>query len=188
MSLTKLQSNGIAAGAITVNAILDSSITSGKIADANVTTAKIADDSVTTSKISANIVLRGTTTFLGASLEEANVISSNVFSNVTIDNQTNSILFFTQNSTTNANVTVNFINMDYIEVGNVASFVLIITNNADTQAKVTGAQINSAGGNTVRFLGGVPTSGESNLDVYSFSVIKTAASEYTVLASKNNFE
>ena len=198
MSLTKLQSNGIAAGAITVNAILDSSITSGKIADdsvttakiadANVTTAKIADDSVTTSKISANIVLRGTTTFLGASLEEANVISSNVTADVVVDNQIDSIVYYTENSTSNANVTVNFNNMDYISVGNVSSFVVILTNNADYQAVINDVQINGATGNTVRWQGGLPTSGDANLDVYSFSVIKIAASGYTVLAAKNNFD
>ena len=193
VTTTKIADNAvipakIATDAVTSAKILNGAVTGDKLDIDAVTTTKILDNAVTTPKVSANIVLRGTTTFLGASLEKANVISSNVFSTVNIDNQTNSILFFTQNSTTNANVTVNFINMDYIPVGNVASFVVMITNNADTQAKITGAQINSAGGNTVRFLGGVPTSGDANLDVYSFSVIKTAASGYTVLASKNNFD
>jgi len=183
VTANKLQANSV----VTVK-IADSAVTTAKIADANVTTGKIADSAITSAKLGSNLILNGTTTFVGASLEKANVISSNVFSNVTIDNQNSSILFFTQNSVTNANVTVNFINMDYVPVGNVASFVVILTNNTNTQAKITGAQINSAGGNTVRFLGGVPTSGDENLDVYSFSVIKTATSGYTVLASKNNFD
>lgn len=178
----------IATDAVTSAKILNGAVTGDKLDIDAVTTTKILDNAVTTPKVSANIVLRGTTTFLGASLERANVIASNVTSNITIDNQNSSIVFYTQNSTTNANVTVNFINMNYIPVGNVASFVVIITNNTNTQAKITSAQVNSAGGNTVRFLGGVPTSGDANLDVYSFSVIKTAASGYTVLGSKNNFD
>jgi len=188
----------IADEAVTTAKLFPLSVTSDKIADANVTTAKIADSAITTAKIAdnaivsidiaPNIVFRGTTTFLGASIERANVIVSNVTSNITIDNQNSSIIFFTQNSTTNANVTVNFINMDYIPVGNVTSFVVIFTNNTNTQAKITSAQINSAGGNTVRFLGGVPTSGDANINVYSFSVVKTAASSYITLASKNSFD
>ena len=78
--------------------------------------------------------------------------------------------------------------MDSVSTGNVTSFVVILTNNANFQAYVGNVRINGATGNTVRWQGGVPTSGEANLDVYSFSVIKTAASAYTVLAAKNNFD
>ena len=166
----------------------DSSITTAKIADSNVTTAKIADDSITSIKISPNIIFRGTTTYLGASVEKANVIVSNVTANVTIDNQNNGIVYYTNNSTSNADITVDFINMDSITTGNVTSFVLIFTNNTDFKAYVGNVQINGQTGNVVRYLGGVPTEGDVNINVYSFSVVKTAASSYTTLASKNNFD
>ena len=173
---------------ITTAKIADSAVTTAKIADSNVTTAKIADDSITSIKISPNIIFRGTTTYLGASVEKANVIVSNVTANVTIDNQNNGIVYYTNNSTSNADITVDFINMDSITTGNVTSFVLIFTNNTDFKAYVGNVQINGQTGNVVRYLGGVPTEGDANINVYSFSVVKTAASSYTTLASKNNFD
>ena len=174
--------------AVTSAEIVNGAVTGDKLDIDAVTTTKILNSSVTSLKLSPNLVLRGTTTFLGASLEEANVISSNVTASVVVDNQIDSIVYYTENSTSNANVTVNFNNMDYISVGNVSSFVVILTNNADYQAVINDVQINGATGNTVRWQGGLPTSGDANLDVYSFSVIKIAASGYTVLAAKNNFD
>lgn len=183
ISTIKIQSD-----AITTAKINDGSITTSKIADSNVTTSKIADDAITSLKIAPNVILRGTTTYLGASLEKANVIASNVTATVTIDNQNNGIVYYTGNSTSNADVTVDFINMDSVTTGNVASFVLMITNNADLQAYVGNVNINGQTGNVVKWLGGVPTSGDSDINVYSFSVVKTADSSYTTLASKNKFE
>jgi hypothetical protein len=174
--------------AVTSAEIINGAVTGDKLDIDAVTTTKILNDSVTSLKLAPNIVLRGSTTFLGASLEEANVISSNVAANVVVDNQIDSIVYYTENSTSNADVTVNFNNMDYISTGNVASYVVILTNNADYQAYVGNVQINGASGNTVRWQGGVPTEGDANINVYSFSVIKTAASGYTVLAAKNNFD
>jgi len=42
---------------------------------------------------------------------------------------------------------------------------------------------------TPKWLGGAPTSGNANgIDVYTFTIIKTAASTYTVLASVAQFK
>ena len=178
----------IADGNVTVGKIADSAVSSDKLDVDSVTTNKILNDAVTSIKISPNTILRGTTTYLGASIERANVIASNITSTVTIDNQNNGIVYYTGNSASNADVTVNFINMDSVVSGNVTSFVLMVTNNAAFRAYVGNVNINGASGNIVRWLGGVPTSGDANIDVYSFSVVKTAASSYTTLASKNNFD
>lgn len=97
-------------------------------------------------------------------------------------------MFITQVIQHNADVTVNFINMDSVTSGNATTFVLMLTNNADFKAYVGNVNINGASGNIVRWLGGVPSEGDANINVYSFSVVKTAASNYTTLASKNNFD
>lgn len=210
--------NKITANAVTTAKIADASVTTDKIADGNVTLAKIADgavtgdkldidavtntkildsavsesklasSSVTTSKIAPNIQLQGTVTYLGASIEKANVIASNITANVNVDGQLESIVYYTENSTSNVDVTVNFNNLAYVSTGNVINHVVMLTNNVDFQAYVGNVQINGASGNVVRWLGGLPTEGSSNLNVYSFSVVKTADSSYTVLASKNNFD
>lgn len=178
----------IADGNVTTAKLADSAVTESKIADANVTTSKIVDNNVTSLKLSPNLIFRGTTTFLGASVERANVISSNITANVDIDNQDNGIVYYTENSTSNVDITLNLINMDSIAVGNTTSFVLIVTNNVDFQSYVGNVQINGQTGNVIKWLGGVPTSGTANLDLYSFSVIKTDSSAYTTLASKNEFQ
>jgi len=166
--------------------IQNSAVTAAKIADGAITEAKIATDAVSPLKILPNTILRGTTTFMGGSIERANIVASSVTSNVNLDPQVSGIVYFTGNSTSNANVTVNFLNQSSVAVGNVSSFVLIITNNTDNKAVVTSSQIEGAAGNVIRYIGGTP-SGTANIDVYSFSVIKTAASTYSILGSKSNF-
>jgi len=178
----------IANNAVTELKIANNAVTELKIADSSITTAKIAENAVVSIDIAPNVILRGTTIFSGASIERANVIASNVTSTVTIDNQNNGVVYYTVNSNSSVNVTVNFINMDSIATGNVASYVLMISNNATAKAYVGNVNINGASGNVVKWLGGVPTEGDEHLNIYSFSVVKTAASGYTTIASKNSFQ
>jgi hypothetical protein len=176
----------IADNAITTAKIIDNAVTTSKIPDANVTTAKIADSAITSAKLSSNLLFNGTATFLGGSIEKANIVASNITSNVTLDPQVSGIVYFTNNTAANANVTVNFLGQSGVAVGNVSSFVLILQNNATSQAVVTTAQIEGQAGNVLKFSGGTPAS-TANIDIYSFSVIKTAASSYTILGSKSDF-
>ena len=176
----------IADNAITTAKIIANAVTTAKIADANVTTAKIADSAITSAKLSSNLLFNGTATFLGGSIEKANIVASNITSIVTIDPQVSGIVYFTNNTAANANVTVNFLGQSDVAVGNVSSFVLILQNNATSQAVVTTTQIEGQAGNVLKFSGGTPAS-TANIDIYSFSVIKTAASSYTILGSKSDF-
>ena len=176
----------IADNAITTAKIIDNAVTTAKIADANVTTGKIADSAITSSKLSSNLLFNGTATFLGGSIEKANIVASNITSIVTIDPQVSGIVYFTNNTAANANVTVNFLGQSDVAVGNVSSFVLILQNNATSQAVVTTTQIEGQAGNVLKFSGGTPAS-TANIDIYSFSVIKTASSSYTILGSKSDF-
>ena len=208
VSTAKLAANAVtqpklAADAVHTPQLADGNVTLAKLAPgvipvinaANiennaVETAKIQDDAVTNLKISPNIVLRGTTTFMGAAVEKANIIASNVGSTgeiIDIDNQDNGVIFFTGNSYSNSAYTVNFINMDHIEVGNAASFVVMLTNNLDHQANINAVQINGDASNNFFFSGGLPVTGSANIDVYSFSVLKTGTSAYTTIASLTNF-
>ena len=217
MALTKLQSNGLAVGAITVSSIEANAITLAKIAtnavdtgqlvndavtsakilngavtgdkldtDA-VTTSKILNDAVTGQKLSSNIQLFGTTTFLGGAIEKANVVASSVTSNININNIEESIVFFTGETDSNKEVTINFLNLAGLGVGNVSSYAVLITNNATNNAFISTALVDGASANVLRFIEGVPTGGSANIDTYTFSVIKTAVSTYTVLGSKSEF-
>ena len=186
---------------VTTGKIADLNVTTAKIADTNITSGKIASDAITNLKISPNIVLRGTTTFMGAAVERANVYAGNVKGGdkpiITIDNQDNGVVYFTTSSHENSEHTVNFINMDHVAVGNTTSFVVIFTNNVDTQSNITKVQIQGDTTNAFFFSGltsggaagsvRYATTGQANLDVYSFSVIKTDTSAYTTIASVTNF-
>ena len=123
---------------------------------------------------------------LSCSFSTSNIVASNITSIVTIDPQVSGIVYFTNNTAANANVTVNFLGQSDVAVGNVSSFVLILQNNATSQAVVTTTQIEGQAGNVLKFSGGTPAS-TANIDIYSFSVIKTAASSYTILGSKSDF-
>lgn len=201
VSSVKLQANSvttakIADGAITADKIADGTVIDADIADNAITTAKIianavttgkiADSAITSAKLSSNLLFNGTATFLGGSIEKANIVASNITSNVTLDPQVSGIVYFTNNTAANANVTVNFLGQSDVAVGNVSSFVLILQNNATSQAVVTTTQIEGQAGNVLKFSGGTPAS-TANIDIYSFSVIKTAASSYTILGSKSDF-
>jgi len=192
-------------GTFPINAanIATDAVETAKIKDINVTTAKIADDAITNLKISPNILFRGTATFMGATKEQANLYGGNVKGGdkavITVDNQNNGVVYFTSNSHESSEHTVNFINMKGVSVGNATSFVVMITNNAATKANITKVQIDGSATNNFMFSGLTGTGsntagtlryiteGKSNLDVYSFSVIKTGESSYQTLASLTNF-
>ena len=150
---------------------------------------------------SPNIVLRGTTTFMGAAVEKANVVTGNALMHsrqvINIDNQDSGVVFFVNPSHEDSEHTVNFTNMNHVEVGNTTSFVVVLTNNTTNKANITKIQIQGDSTNLF-FFSGITNSGDAgsvraiteakaNLDVYSFSVIKTDLSSYTTIGSLTNF-
>lgn len=120
--------------------------------------------------------------------EEANVISSGLAANNTYRLLDGVVHYHTGNSS--ANSTANLTGFNGIPAGNSVSMAVLVTNNTSpkyiTTVQIDGTQTNV----TIKWQGGsAPTSGAtSNVDVYSFSVIKTAApSTYTIFASKTQF-
>ena len=197
MALTKLQSNGLAVGAITVSSIEANAITLAKIAtnavdtgqlvNNAVTTAKILNGAVTGQKLTGNIQLTGATVYLGGAIEKANIVSSSVSSNIEINNTQEGVVYFTGETDSDKAVTINFLNLSNVTVGNVASYAVIITNNATNNAFISTALVDGAAANVLKFIEGTPTGGSANIDVYTFSVIKTNTFDYTVLGSKSEF-
>jgi hypothetical protein len=89
-------------------------------------------------------------------------------------------LVFTANSS--ANSTVNFTGLAGVPVGNSATFIVVVPNSS-TAKYISTYQVDGSG-TTVKWAGGAPIGGTSaNTDVYSFVVIKTAATPtYNILA------
>lgn len=125
--------------------------------------------------------------FSGSLIERANVSASGVGANITVPYTEGGVVYFTANSS--SNTTVNFTGLSGFSTGNVASFVVILTNNTAPRY-ITTIQVDGDGTSNItsKWSGGAPTSGTANIDVYSFNVIKTTTSAYTVLAQVSNYK
>jgi hypothetical protein len=148
--------------------------------------------SIFSGAISATTVTAGDTiTFNASAIEEVSVQAAAAGGTVTLDCKTNSVFYYTSNAT--GNWTLNFrgdgaTTMNtFLAVGKSATVVFLATQGTTayyaTTFQVDGVSV------TPRWLGGsAPTGGNaSGIDSYSFTIIKTAASTYTVLASQARF-
>jgi hypothetical protein len=133
-----------------------------------------------------NLTLTGNINLSQAFFETANVTASAVTANVTLVARDSGICYFTSNAT--ANTTVDLTGLTELAVGGAATISLLMTNGA-TAYKVNTVQVNGAAANVVKWSGGTaPTSGNAaNVDIYSFTVIKTATSTHSVFASQSQF-
>ena len=110
---------------------------------------------------------------------------------VTLDAKTNSVFYYTSNAT--GNWTLNFrgdgaTTMNtFLAVGKSATVVFMATQGATAYYPTT-FQVDGVGV-TPKWLGGSAPSGgnASSIDSYSFTIVKTAANTYTILASQARF-
>jgi hypothetical protein len=126
--------------------------------------------------------------------EVVNVSASTATGTVTINSNTDSITYYTANASANfvinlrgnASVTMN----NQLAVGEAITSVFLNTNGT-TAYYPTAIQVDGGtAGVTTKYQGGAaPTAGNaSSIDAYSFTVIKTAGSAFTVLASQTQFK
>jgi hypothetical protein len=132
-----------------------------------------------------------TVTFNASAIEEINVQALASTTTVTLDAKTNSVHYYTLSAT--GNWVINFrgdgsTTMDsFLAVGKSTTVVFLSTQGVipfyPTGFTIDGTAV------TPRWLGGAaPTGGNSSgIDSYSFTIIKTAAATYTVLASQARF-
>lgn len=183
------------ANTITSSEIVNDSILANNISDGAITNSKIADGAVTSSKIDTtstvvmnSVTMLSSTLFLGNIVEKANIVATGMDSTVTISSNDGGVTYFTGNST--ANSTVNLVGLSDISVGNVATYVMLVTNASGSAKYVTAIQIDgqTQDSSNTRWLGGRPTYGLANTEIYTFSVIKTSATPtYNVFAQVSNF-
>jgi hypothetical protein len=148
--------------------------------------------SIFSGAVSATTVTASDTVTLNAgAIEEVSLDVGGTAGAINLDVKTNSVFFYSGNAT--ANWTLNFrgdgsTTMNtYLAVGKSATVVLLanqgVTPYYPTAFTVDGTSV------TPRWLGGAaPTAGNaSSTDVYSFTIIKTAASTYTIIASQARY-
>lgn len=171
MPLTKIQGNALASALVTTSSITASNtiISSGN------------------ASFTGNAIFNNLTFYNEGTFEKANVITGISNANIVVNLfDASGIIYYTDNAT--SNVTVDFKGLSGVQTGNIASSVVILTNNTNPKYISTIQVEGTATGVTTKWLGGAPTSGSANVEVYSFNIIKTAASSYTVLGSKSNFQ
>ena len=149
---------------------------------------RIANTAVSTPKLGANLKISLTQVF-----ETGNVYSTAVGGNVNIDLQNNTLYFFSSNTT--ANVTFNFRANTQNTLDSQLSIGQTVTSAILLKQGATKYRANVYVDGTLQtpwWLGnsapGYATTQQESIDVYSFSILKTAANAYTVLASNANFQ
>jgi hypothetical protein len=177
-------------------ALADANVITSKLADANVTTPKLTDAAITSPKLAQNLSVS-----LTRVLEEANISTIAVGGNVNIDVSNSTVYFFNANTTANvtfnlrANSTHTFDSATTIgETTSVAIAVKHGTERHSANLYIDGGLIagDFAGtpncilyaANTKPVLASI-TNGEINL--FSYSIFKTAANAYTVIAGNTLF-
>jgi len=152
----------------------------------------------TTTTFTAEQIFAGSSSTPALSLtnaqEPVNIVAGIPSSDTNFDFSTQSIKYFTTNAS--AVWTVNFRQSSgttlnsVMAVGQCMSATVISTQNSasfyNSAVQVDGTAI----GVTMRWIGGAPTAGSaSGLDVYTYSIIKTASTPtYTIIAAFNQFK
>ena len=128
---------------------------------------------------------------LGSALEVVTVQASAATGTVTYDLTTQSIVYYTSNSTANwaLNARGNSTNpiSSLMAIGDAVSLVFMATNGS-TGYYLSAFQVDGVT-TSVKWQGGTaPTTGNANsIDVYTMTLIRTASATYTVLGSQTRF-
>ena len=180
--------NRIANNAIVGQKLADNSVRANNIVAGQVTGNLISAGAVSSNTLSSNLQISLTQVF-----ETGNIYSTAVGGNVNIDLENNTLYFFSSNTT--ANVTFNFR----------ANTQNTLDSQLGVGQTVTSAILLKQGATRYRanvYVDGVlqspwwlgnsapsyATTQQESIDIYSFSVLKTAANVYTVIASNANFQ
>jgi hypothetical protein len=181
-------------GANTLTGVLKGNGTSA-LSAATAGTDYVAPGTATT--FTATQTFNGTSSTLGAVLTDAaettTVSATAATGTIAFDVTTQSVLFYTTNAS--ANWTVNFrgsagTSLDtLLATGQAITVAFLVTNGATPYYNTTVQVDGTTSGVTTRWQGGTaPSSGNaSSVDVYSYTIIKTAAATFSVFAAQTRF-
>jgi len=194
ITVNKLSSNSVTSAKIVVDAvtltkIANASITAPKIANANVLTSEIQNNAVTFSKIQNDAVSSSKIAPLVNLQEDTSIVAAAFDATTNIDLLTNSVYFnanaadtnFKVNFRADASTSLNSI----MGIGNTISAAIMVTNTGSAYYinahEVDGSSV------TPKYQGGTAYSGgnANSIDIYTFSIIKTADATFTMLASQS---
>ena len=170
------------------NRIANTAVSGLKLADNSVRANNIVAGQIASNTLSSNLKISLTQVF-----ETGNVYSTAVGGNVNIDLQNNTLYFFSSNTT--ANVTFNFRANTQNTLDSQLSIGQTVTSAILLKQGATRYRANVYVDGVLQspwWLGNsapsYATTQQESIDIYSFSVLKTAANVYTVIASNANFQ
>ena len=181
-------------GAGVFTSVTDSSLTSGRVPYAS-TGGLLADSANLTfngTTLTVNTLsVSGVTNFTGAAFEAGTISATAATGTINYDVLTQTVLYYTTNASANFTVNIrgngsNTLN-SIMSTNQVMTVAFLCTNGAtayyNNVVTIDGSSV------TPKWQGGsAPSAGNaSSIDVYVYTVIKTAASTYTVLASQTRF-
>ena len=181
-------------GAGVFTSVTDSSLTSGRVPYAS-TGGLLADSANLTfngTTLTVNTLsVSGVTNFTGAAFEAGTISATAATGTINYDVLTQTVLYYTTNASANFTVNIrgngsNTLN-SIMSTNQVMTVAFLCTNGAtayyNNAVTIDGSSV------TPKWQGGsAPSAGNaSSIDVYVYTVIKTAASTYTVLASQTRF-
>lgn len=130
------------------------------------------------------------TTFPGEAYVETMSILSSPGAAIVFDTLENSGVYYTSNTTSNMSLNIRGNSSTTINstlaIGQSTTFLILVVNGATAYA-INAVQLDGISV-TPKWLGGTAPTGTANaIDVYNFTVIKTADATYTVLAGASKF-
>jgi hypothetical protein len=181
--------------------IADGAISTAKLADGSISTAKIADDAITGDKLANSITIADTLTVTNdlsitgstsfAEVIEKVTIDVSTTGTINFDALTQGVMFFNTDQT--ADRTINFrgdssTTLDSImSIGESMTFAVLMTEGT-TAYYLNTYQVDGSAVTPEWSGGSAPSGGNaSSIDVYSFTIIKTASATFTVLASQTQY-
>ena len=207
MPLDKITVDSISANAVTNVGIANGTIVSVDLADQAVTGTKlglsaVSGNNITTNSIRANNIVAGQITSntlssnltisLTRVLEEANINSIAIGGNVNIDVANSSVFFFNANTTANVtfNIRANTQNTfdSVTAIGETTSVAIAVKHGTvrhEANLSIDGVQQTLFYAGNTRPANVSISSAEINL--FSYSIFKTAANVYTVIAANTLF-
>ena len=163
-------------------------VTTANATTVNSTTLIGTTANLTTTNTSSLIIL-GTTT-LEEVLEKSNISATAMGANVTLDVLDCAVVYYTANSTANSTLNLrgnSSVNLNSVMSANQSLTVAFAITNNSSAFRVANLQIDGTSVTPKWSGGSAPTASANSVDVYSFTVLKTASATYTVLGSKTQF-
>ena len=160
---------------------------------ANATTVNYTTLIGTTANLStvntSSLIILGTTT-LEEVLEKSSISATAMGANVNFDVLDSAVVYYTSNATANSTLNIRgntSVNLNSVMAANQAMTIAFAVTTGATAFRVANLQIDGTS-ITPKWSGGsAPTASANSVEVYSFTVFKTASATYTVLGSKTQF-